>query len=484
MRIFKIIFSSVLGILVFAFNLSSYGKKKPNILFCLADDWGLFPASIPGDPVIETPSFDRLAKEGVLFTNAFVNSPTCTASRAGILSGQMPHRLKNAINLSSDWLSIPPLYTDLLSDNGFLVGFTGKGWAPGINTGRAINPAGRKYKDFSEFLIQRKKDQPFCFWFGSNSPHRPYNKDLRNQYKINPSKINIPAFLPDVDEVRNDLADYYAEVKQFDNEVGLLLQKLDSIGELDNTIIVMTGDNGLPFPRGKGNLYLHGIKAPLAIKWAKKCKPDRVVTDFISFTDFAPTFLEAAEIKIPDCMTGKSFLNLLLSDKTGRIDPTRNIVFAERERHTWCQPEGKSFPVRAVCNEDYLYIRNFRPYLFPAGDPFLKRKNSTPLGHVDCDEGPSKYFIIQNKNQPEYSKFYKLCFDLRPAEELYDLRKDPLQLTNLADRDSERKTLLEMRECLKKWMEETNDPRAKGETTIWDGSCWHAQARADEKIVH
>ena len=248
--------------------------------------------------------------------------------------------------------------------------------------------------------------------------------------------------------------------------------------------ILITGDNGFPFPRAKGNLYLHGIKAPLAVKWAKHCKPDRVVTDFISFTDFAPTFLQAAGIHIPDCMTGRSFLDLLLSDRNGRIDSSREKVFIERERHTWCQPYGKSYPVRAVCKNDYLYIKNFRPSLYPAGDPYLKRKDGTPLGHVDCDEGPSKYFIIRNKGKSEYEMYYKLCFDRRPEEELYNVKEDPFQMNNLAVKTENIKILNELREILSLWMVETDDPRSKGETEIWDSICWHAQARADVKIDH
>lgn len=495
MKIFKIFFVAGLGLLVFIFGLFTIEKirginknkdqkKIPNILFCLADDWGPFPAGILGDTVIKTPSFDRIAKEGALFVNAYVNSPTCTASRAGILTGQMPHRLRNAINLSSDWLDIPPLYTDLLSENGFHVGFTGKGWAPGKHSGREINPAGKQFENFDHFLSERKNDQPFCFWFGSGNPHRPYDTELKKQYFIDPSKVSVPPFLPDVEEVRSDLADYYAEVKSFDNEVGILLQKLDSIGELENTIIVMTGDNGFPFPRAKGNLYMPGINVPLAIRWAKKCKPNRVITDFISFTDFAPTFLELAGINIPECVTGKSFLNLLMSDKTGRIDSSRDRVFAERERHTWCQPGGESYPVRAICKEGYLYIRNFRPYLFPAGDPYLRRENSTPFGHVDCDEGPSKYFIIKNKDKSDYEKYYKLCFDRRSAEELYNVKEDPYQLNNLTEQAVNNKILNELRETLSQWMDETCDPRSKGETDIWDSICWHGQVRAEVKIIH
>ncbi len=457
-------------------------KKRPNILFCIADDWGPKQASILGETFIKTETFDRIARNGVLFTNNFVAAPTCTASRAGILSGQMPHRLGNAMNLSSNWTNIPQLYTDILSANGYHVGFTRKGWGPGKHDGREINPAGNRYKDFSEFLSKRPKGMPFCFWFGSNDPHRSYDPKLAADYKLDASKVSVPVYLPDVPEVRRDLTDYYAEIKRFDIEVGQLIKQLEQINELENTIVVLTGDNGLPFPRSKGNLYDAGTKTPLAISWLAQVPAGRVISDFVSTTDFAPTFLEAAGLNIPKEMTGRSLMNVLLSSKDGSVDSSRDKVFTERERHTWCHPEGRSFPARALRTKDFLYIRNFRPQLFPAGHPFLRRPNGTPKGHLDCDEGPSKYFIIDHKDDPKYSYYYRIAFERRSAEELYDLRKDSGQLNNVAQDSSYAKTLSKMRTELSKWMLRTNDPRAKGETDVWDGSCWYEQVKADVKM--
>jgi arylsulfatase A-like enzyme len=138
--------------------------------------------------------------------------------------------------------------------------------------------------------------------------------------------------------------------------------------------------------------------------------------------------------------------------------------------------------VRALRTAEYLYVRNFRPELFPAGHPFLSRPRGTPKGYVDCDEGPSKYFLVDHKNEPKYVRFRKLALDRRPAEELYDLRRDPDQMTNVAGDKAHAGTLAKMRAELLDWMGRTGDPRARGETEIWDAGCWHQQPRADIKM--
>jgi arylsulfatase A-like enzyme len=463
-------------------SCSKQGDKRPNILFIIADDWGPDQASILGDDFIGTATFDKVAKEGVLFTNAFVATPSCTASRAAILTGQMPHRLGEAFNLSCNWTHIPPLYTDLLREAGYHVGYTRKGWGPGIHEGRELNPAGEKYQDFEQFLSKRPGGKPFCFWFGSHDPHRPYDAGLAAEFRFDPGKAKVPPYLPDVSDVRRDLADYYAEIKRFDIEAGQLLDALEQTGESANTIVVMTGDNGLSFPRAKAHLYDAGTKVPLAIRWPARARGGRAVADFVSFTDFASTFLEAAGVRIPASITGRSLMPILVSYKSGRVDPKRDKVFTERERHTWCHPEGKSYPVRALRTKHYLYIRNFRPDLFPAGHPFLRREKGAPKGYGDCEDGPSKYFLIDHKDDPRYAPYYRQCFSRRPAEELYDLRNDPAQLINVVSEPAYGPVLSAMRAELSEWMIRTKDPRAKGETDIWDAGCWYQQPKADIRM--
>lgn len=456
--------------------------RRPSFLFAIADDWGWGQAGILGDPCVQTPVFDRLANQGVLFTNAFVAAPTCTASRAAILSGQAPHRLGHAANLSSRWTGIPPLFTDLLSEAGYAVGACRKGWGPGEHPGRKLNPAGRRFQDFNAFLAERPKDTPFCFWFGSNDPHRGYDRSFTRAEGVDPARIPVPPYLPDTPEVRADLADYYAEIQRFDREVGQMLSRLESMGELDDTVVVITGDNGSPFPRAKGHLYDAGVRVPLAVRWGSRVAPRRRVSDLISSTDFAPTFLEAAGVPVPGLMTGRSLLPLLAARGSGRLDARRDAVFTERERHTWCHPEGASFPVRAVRTASHLLIRNLRPYLYPAGHPCLRRPNGTPMGLVDCDEGPSKYFLVEHRDDPAVAPFYQAAFGLRPEWELYDVQNDPWQRANLAGEPRCRRILASLQARLAAWMRRTGDPRAAGETSIWDAECVHLQPHADIRM--
>ena len=232
---------------------------RPNILFCIADDasWSSFSAN--GDTVCKTPNFDRVAKEGVRFNFAFCASPSCTPSRGAILTGQAIHRLESGANL---WSTLPAkfqTYPDILEHAGYTVGFTRKGWGPGQNGERPRNPAGPDFKSFDAFLKTVPAGKPFCFWFGSHDPHLPVHaKGDGIKEGLKPADVKVPAFLPDFPEVRSDILDYYTRVQRFDRDVGECLKLLEESGRAGNTIVVITSDNGMPFPRGKANLYDSG----------------------------------------------------------------------------------------------------------------------------------------------------------------------------------------------------------------------------------
>jgi len=263
-------------------------------------------------------------------------------------------------------------------------------------------------------------------------------------------------------------------VQRFDREVGGLLKLLRRDGKLKNTIVVMTGDHGMPFPRAKTNLYDSGTHVPLAICWPKRVPGGRVVDDFVSFTDFAPTFLTAAGLDVPADMTGRSLFEILLSDKAGKVDPQRDVVFTERERHTLCNEDNRSYPARAIRTRDFLYIRNLRPQLWPAGNPDVSKvKRHDPYG--DIDAGLSKTEIITRRNEPDIARYYKLSCARRPSEELYDLRSDPDQQKNVADIPQYTAVKKKLRGRLDSWMRETGDPRAKGETDFWDKCAYHGR---------
>jgi arylsulfatase A-like enzyme len=429
----------------------------------MADDWAYPHAGVCGDPVVKTPTFDRVAREGFLFTHAFSAAPSCTPSRAAILTGQAPHRLEEGGNLHGFLPKKFPVYPDLLEEAGYVVGFTGKSWGPGNVQagGRARNPAGPSFKGFKEFLKTVSAEKPFCFWFGSGDPHRPYEKGSGLAAGMKREDVVVPPYLPDTPEIRSDILDYYVEVQRFDRNVGEVLRALEESGKAANTLVIITGDNGWPFPRSKANLYDSGTRQPFAVRWPARFSGGQTIDAFVNLADLAPTLLEVAGLKPLPEMTGQSLLPLL----EGKSQPGRDRVFVERERHANVRAGNLSYPARAVRTKDFLYIRNLRPDRWPAGDPEMW-KAVGPFG--DCDGSPSKEFILDHRDEPKAAKFFQLGFAKRPAEELYDLTKDPHQVDNVANRPEYAVLKTELRAALDRWMKETQDPRAAGEADPWD----------------
>ena len=432
---------------------------RPNIFFAISDDQSWVHTSAAGDPVVRTPTFDRVAREGVLFTHAFCCSPSCTPSRSAALTGQHIWRLKEAGNL---WSTLRknefPVYPDLLERTGYGVGLLRKGWGPGDYKagGFTRNPAGPDYKSFEEFLAKLPDGKPFCFWFGTSDPHRPYEPGSGVRSGMSLSDVRVPPFLPDAPEVRSDLCDYFFEIQRWDRELGQALDALERRGLLDNTIVVITSDNGMPFPRAKTNLYDYGTRMPLAVQWRAKVKGGRVVDDFINFTDFAPTFLEACGLKPLPEMTGRSFLDVLTSGRSGRVDPRRDHTVLGRERHTTGAKGGVGYPMRAIRTYDYLFIKNYEPDRWPACDP---------PNFQDIDGGPTKTYLLAHRDDPKVRPLFELACGKRPAEEFYDVRKDPAQMHNItgSSRAKDR-----CRERLRKELVATRDPRETGGEILWD----------------
>ena len=453
-------------------------RTRPNILFAIADDHSWLHTSAAGDPVVKTPNLDRVAGSGVRFTNSFCSSPSCTPSRGSVLTGRNFWELEEGGNL---WSSLPKkfdVYPDLLEGAGYHVGLRGKGWGPGDFKagGFTRNPAGPTYTSFAAFLDAKPKDRPFCFWFGSTDPHRPYEPGTGARSGMDIKKIAVPPWLPDAREVREDICDYLFEIQRFDRDVGAILDAIHKAGELDNTLVVVTSDNGMPFPRAKTNLYDSGTHMPLAISWPAAFRGGRVADDFVSHADFAPTLLEAAGLAVPRSMSGRSLLPLLLSNKSGQVERERDRVFTGRERHTAMRAGGVGCPMRAVRTRDYLYIRNYEPDRWPAGDP---------PHYGDIDNGPSKEFVITRGDSPEYRKFFEMACAKRPAEELYDIRRDPAQHSNLASSAQHAGAKAKMSAMLNDYGKRTQDPRATGAPVIWDTSPYYGgrnpQVRAAPK---
>ena len=294
-------------------------KSGPvNILFAIADDASYPHFSAYGCDWVATPNFDRIAKEGLLFSRAYTPNAKCAPSRSCIITGRNSWQLEAAAN---HWPYFPPKfksYAEVLVEQGYFTGKTGKGWAPGValdSLGRQRQLTGADFStfkttpptqqisnndyaaNFAAFLNARPEGQPFCFWYGSTEPHRAYafgsGPGLTGRTITDID--SVPAYWPDNERVRTDMLDYAAEIEHFDRHLGRMLDTLEAKGLLDNTLIVVTSDNGMPFPRAKANSYEMANHMPLAIRWPKGIEaPGRTVDALVSFVDFAPTFLEVA----------------------------------------------------------------------------------------------------------------------------------------------------------------------------------------------
>jgi len=458
---------------------SAPDSKLPNILLAIADDASWPHMSAYGCRFLKTPNFDRVAREGVLFNNCFTPLPKCSPSRAALLTGRNPWQLEEACCHFGLFSAKFPVYPDLLEAAGYYVGFTGKGWAPGNwqKGGFKRNPAGTEFNklkakppttgispidyagNFDAFLKDRPRGKPFCFWYGGHEPHRPYELGSGVRAGKRLADVGVQPYLPNTDEVRSDILDYALEIEWFDTHLGRMLKKLDEIGELDNTIVVVTSDNGMPFPRVKGHIFEDACHLPLAIRWGKSVKGGRVVDDFVSFIDLAPTFAEAAGLQPPAGTTGRSILDLLKSGASGQVDPKRDHVLLGRERTDVGRPNDAGYPVRANRTRDYLYARNFDPDRWPAGNP--------ETGFRDIDDSPTKALVLKLKEQGQ-EKYFDLCMGKRPAEELYDLRKDPACVDNLAFNTDRVAVKARLWAQLEKELREQQDPRILGKGDIFD----------------
>lgn len=471
LKLFSILFVSVLGIFLISGTKAEKEEanpseaSRPNIVFMIADDWSYPHAGIYGDETVRTPIFDQLAKEGALFENAYCAAPSCAPSRASILLGRYPHQMESAGNL---WSVIPkkfPNWVSLLKEAGYHTGKSRKGWAPGDFEagGYEHNPAGKDYLDFDTFLKDKKEGQPFVYWFGSQDPHRTYETNTGVRTGMDPSTVKVPSFLPDLPCVRNDIMDYYYEVERFDRESGGIIDRLKREGQLENTIIVMTSDNGMPFPRAKATLYDYGTRMPLAMYWKGHIEGGKRISDFMNFVDFGPTFLEAAGLDTPEEFSGNSLMELFSSEGE---KSDRSKIFLERERHANVRKGDLSYPVRAIRTKDFLYMKNFESDRWPAGEP---NAHISVGQYGDVDNSISKFLIMKMEGKPSDRDYFKLAFSKRPSEELYVLADDPYNLKNEIGNAKYEGVLKELRSELEDWMLQTNDLRAKEpQTDYWD----------------
>lgn len=445
---------------------AAHAASRPNILLAIGDNWLYDHAGANGDPAAKTPVFDRIAKEGARFTHAFCPVPSCSPTRSSLLTGRAAHQLEDAASLWSIWPAKFRVFTDALRDSGYRIGFTGKGWSPGDHKdhGRAENPAGPKFAGFEEFLTGQESEQPFFFWLGnvSTALHQ-WRPGAHKAAGIDPAKVRVPAYLPDAPEVREEIADYLESVTRLDAAVGAAIELLEKHGLLDNTLVIYTSDNGWQMPHGLANCYDAGCHVPLAIRWPEKVQPGRVIDDFISLTDFAPTIMEAAGMVPWPEMTGRSFMDLLFGKTSA--GPPRDHVFVERERHANVRRGNLSYPIRGIRTKEFLYLRNLRPDRWPAGDPVVYMAVGD---YGDVDGSRTKEFILANQMRPDIKPFFELNLGKRPAEELYDLARDPDQTRNLAADPKFDRIKQELSARVDRWMSDTQDPRVDPTCDAWD----------------
>lgn len=450
-------------------------QAKPNVLFIIADDASRHFGEAYGCKWVKTPNIDRLAKRGLVFDNAYTPTSKCAPSRAAILTGRNPWQLEDAANHQPYFPAKFMAFSEALAKAGFQTGGAGKTWGPGeakLADGSSRNFAlggggGKNANDpgagLTAFLNKREPSTPFFYWFGSHYPHRAYERDSGIAAGKKPTDIDrVPAYWPDNDLIRRDMLDYAIEVEAYDAQVGSLVAALEASGEAQNTLVIVTSDHGMPFPRVKGHTYDDAHHIPFIASWpAGIAEPGRRVADFISFIDLAPTFLELFGVNGTtqgmSPITGRSFIDLLRNESQGE----RNTVIVGRERNDVLarpgSPAGLGYPVRAIRSGSLFYIRNFEPDRWPCGNP--------DLGLKDTDASPSKTLAMQSG---EKDPFWQHAFGKRPAEQLFDLARDPDCVTNLATHPDFAANVVGLREKLLSELKKQQDPRALDQGDVFD----------------
>ena len=504
MKMHRISLFPAVRVAVLAWGIAGVqAATPPNILIAISDDQSHAHTSFAGCRAVNTPAFDRVAREGVLFRNAFGASPGCSPCRASLLTGRHTWQIEQAGTHDSSFPTNHVVFPDLLEQAGYWVGYTGKGWGPGNwkVSGRTRNPAGPEFSrrtasppfngiakndyaaNFDDFLAQRPKSKPFYFWYGAHEPHRGYEKGSGLKAGKKLEDVAVPPFLPDTPEVRGDILDYCVEIEWFDQHLGRMLKALEDAGELDNTLVMVTSDNGMPFPRAKANCYEYGFHMPLAIRWGARVPAGRSVDDVVGFVDLTATILDACGVKpsVVSPISGRSILSILTSSKQGLVDATRTSAWCARERHSSSRYNNWTYPQRALRTTQYLYIRNFKPDRWPAGDPRTLRNNGSlgPMhgAYEDIDGGPTKNLLTQGYDDPVMGKFLQLAVAKRPTEELFDIAKDPGCLTNLVAEPAFAKVKNELAGQLMDYLKQTGDPRVTGNGDIWETYPRHSAIR-------
>ncbi|MBC8353539.1 MAG: sulfatase [Planctomycetes bacterium] len=427
---------------------------QPNVILFIADDVSWNDYGCYGNGAARTPNIDQLAKNGTRFDEAYLTASSCSPSRSSIITGRYPHNNGKAAELHLAIDGNLPWFPTLLREAGYYTAIVGKHHmkpTPGgshskdkpfdlVDGGNEPGNRGGHAK-WVQTVKQRPKDKPFFFWFAAYDAHRAWDADKdwkADKYgpKHHPDDVIVPPFLADEAGTRDDLASYYNEVTRFDHYIGEVVQALKEEEQLDNTLIFVLADNGRPFPRAKTRLHDSGMKTALVAHWPSAMTKKRVATkSLVSAIDLAPTILDVAGVASAETMQGVS-LKPILSDPSTQV---RRYAFSE---HNWHDYEAHGRSVRA---DGFLYIRNNRPY-------------QSWQGPADSVRSISHQQLLTLRDSKKLSAAQADVFlSPRPAEELYEYREDPHQLTNLAADPAFADTKQQLSKLLAQWVEETGD---------------------------
>jgi N-sulfoglucosamine sulfohydrolase len=485
--------AGVAGLVLLAAGLpsravSSQPSPRPNILFAIADDWSFGHAGAYGARWVRTPAFDRVARDGILFTHAYTPNAKCAPSRAILLTGRHSWQLEEAANHIPFFPAKFKAWGETLGEHGYFTGMTGKGWGPGVAndaqgkprqmTGRPFNArkapaptdaigANDYAANFADFLDAAPKGEPWSFWYGAQEPHRRYEYGSgvsKGGKKLSDIDV-VPGYWPDNEVTRNDMLDYAYEVEHFDAHLGRMIQLLNERGLLDNTVVIVTSDHGMPFPRVKGQAYDFSNRVPLAVMWPRGIKARaRVVDDYVSLVDVAPTLIELAGLTWSGTgmqpTAGRSLTDIFFSERSGRVTPQRDHVLVGKERHDVGRPHDWGYPIRGIVKDDALYLRNYEPARWPAGNP--------ETGYLNCDGSPTKTDILQARRTGGDKRFWELAFGKRETDEFYDLKRDPYCLNNLSGTPQQRARRDALRREMERELRAQGDPRQFGRGEIFD----------------
>jgi N-sulfoglucosamine sulfohydrolase len=427
-------------------------SRPRNVLLMIADDLGLHTGAY-GDKSAITPNLDRLAQEGVRFTNAFCTTPSCSASRSVLHSGLHNHANGQYGHAHAfhnfAYLPFVKPCSALLKEAGYKTGVVGKMHVNPIQRFRwDLDSQGadrdvRNMADRAQTFIQSSSGMPWFLQIGFGDPHRDATGFANRDYKgvkrtpFDPAKVPVPSFLPDNSPTRAEIAEYYEASNRCDQGVGMLLDILKSSGQLDNTLVIFLSDNGMPFPNAKTNLYDAGARLPLIVRAPGNRAGGAVNNAFVSWTDITPTILDFTGAKPPEyAMHGRSFLPVLEQENPSGWD---RVFFS----HTFHEVT-MYYPVRGMRNARYKYLRNlFSELEFPFASDLFESKTWQSI------RAAGETGTIGRRNASRYLH--------RSPEELYDIKADPDELNNLADQPQHRAALDAMRSEVKAFQQRTKD---------------------------